>query len=179
VGVLGSFERTCTGAPRDWSGWQRPLARVARPVRVLPLRGRGRLPRLVFKHRPQRAAIRWVLAAARTHGYVPGAHCLGGAYAVAPDLLHRRELLDWRPWVGTRLGEDVVLGLLCHAAGLRMAGLVDEGDPFALAWRGLPGPPPWLLERRHAIVHSVKDDPDLGEAQLRAWFRRRRPEVAA
>ncbi|MGH2907768.1 MAG: hypothetical protein ACRDK8_00545, partial [Solirubrobacteraceae bacterium] len=89
-----------------------------------------------------------------------------GAYAVSGAFLHRAAL-QWRPWVGTGLGEDVVVGMLCSAAGLGMESLTGSGQPFALAWRGLPVPPSDLARARHAIVHSVKADTDALERSLR------------
>jgi len=67
-----------------------------------------------------------------------------------------------------------VLGLLCAAAGFRMRGMVEDGEPFGVVWRGLPAPPADLLDRGFSIVHSVKDGPHGTEAELRAWFRARR-----
>ena len=82
-----------------------------------------------------------------------------------------KRALDRRPWVQTRLSEDVVLGLLCGAAGLRMQNAVGAAEPFAVSWKGLPAPPEQLLDRGHSIVHSVKDGPHGSERELRAWFR--------
>jgi hypothetical protein len=96
-----------------------------------------------------------------------GAHCLGGAYAVSPSLARRHDLLRWEPWVGTGLGEDVVMGVLSAAAGLRMRSMTAVGEPFGRAHVGLPGPPEWLLSRGHSIVHAVKDADAVVEASLR------------
>ena len=112
-----------------------------------------------------RCRQRRVRAAAYAYA-TPGAHCLGGAYGVSAAFL-RRAALDWRPWIRTRLGEDVVVGLLCSAAGLRMRSLTAPGEPFALAWRGLPASPGEIAAHGASIVHSVKcDEPD-EEAALR------------
>jgi hypothetical protein len=175
AGLLGSYDRLCTGAPRDWSLWDGPLAAAARPLRLFPRRHGSRIPRGWRRTRAERRHVRTTLAAARARGYRPGEHCLGGAYAVAPALVASPLLDAWRPWVGTRLAEDVLLGILCRAAGLEPAGLVGPGEPFALAWRGLPAEPSRLLAAGHAIVHSVAGRE---EAELRAWFRAR-AEVAA
>ena len=78
------------------------------------------------------------MSQAWAHGYLSGAHCLGGAYAVGPSLLQRIDLLDWTPWVHTGLGEDVVVGILAAAANLRIRGFVEPGDAFGIAWQELP-----------------------------------------
>jgi hypothetical protein len=96
---------------------------------------------------------------------------LGGAYAVSRSLLDLAGDWTWRPWVNSDLSEDVVLGLLCAAAGLRMEGLVASGDPFGVSWRGLPGDPDDLIKRGFSIVHSLKDCAYGTEWQLRDRFR--------
>lgn len=161
LGILGSYDQTCTGSLRDWSVWIPALRSATRRLSLRPLS---------LSLRPGRriAAARRVLAAARANRqYELGAHCLGGAYAVAPALTRRGDLLHWDPWIGSGLGEDVVMGILCAAAGLRMQSMTAVGEPFGLAYLGLPGPPEWIVARGHSIVHAVKD-PDAGvEADIR------------
>jgi hypothetical protein len=169
LGVVGSYTHTCAGARRDWSGWRKRLLRARLPVAVIPGR---KLPGL-RSPRHARAAGE-LLARARGNGYVWGAHCLGGAYAVGPALLERTELLDWRPWVRTGLGEDVVVGLLAAVAGLRIEGSVGPGETFGVAWQNLPLPPEQLLSDRYSVVHSVRDQEYGAETELRSFFRARR-----
>lgn len=155
LGIVGSYDRTCTGGIRDWSVWVPALKRATRRISL-------RSPRRV-------TAARRLLAAALARGqYELGAHCLGGAYAVSPALARRRDLLRWEPWVGSGLGEDVVMGVLCAAAGLHMQSMTATGEPFGLSHVGLPGPPEWLLARGHSIVHAVKDPDTRVEADMRA-----------
>ncbi|HLI61620.1 MAG TPA: hypothetical protein VKV21_18340 [Solirubrobacteraceae bacterium] len=162
LGVVGSYDRTATGATRDWSIWRAQIDAADRP---LALRRSGRRVRVVRRPRREREHIRDQRRAAAARAPL-GAHCLGGAYAVSRSFLRSAEL-DWRPWTGTGLGEDVVVGLLCSAAGLRMQSLTAAGEPFALAWRGLPAPPADIAVRGHAIVHSVKARTDAEERSLR------------
>jgi hypothetical protein len=162
LGIVGSYDRTCTGSTRDWTVWGPRLLRTRR---------------LWSRRSPRKVArTRRLLAAARVNSdYQLGAHCLGGAYAISPALARRHDLLHWEPWYGTLISEDVVMGVLCAAAGLRMRSLTAAGEPFGLAHRGLPGSPEWLLARGHSIVHSVKSpDPEL-EADMRRAFRESRP----
>jgi hypothetical protein len=172
LGVVGSYTHTCTGARRDWSGWHKRLVRARLPIAVVPGR---RIPGL---RSPRDArAVGELLNRARAQGYAWGAHCLGGAYAVGPALLERTELLDWRPWVRTGLGEDVVVGLLATVAGLRIDGSVGPGETFGLAWQTLPLPPEQLLSNRYSVVHSVRDQQYGSETELRSFFRARRPAL--
>jgi len=108
-----------------------------------------------------------------------GAHCLGGAYAVGPGLLNRRDLLDWRPWIRTGLSEDVVVGLLAAVSHLSVRGSVGSGEAFGLAWRNLPLPPAKLIEQGYSLVHSVRDQAYGDETDLRAYFRSRRSSPAS
>ncbi|HWF56447.1 MAG TPA: hypothetical protein VG223_17545 [Solirubrobacteraceae bacterium] len=170
LGVLGAYDRSPDGGRRDWSMWPARLRRSTWLVSLAPAAGRGW--RLRVRPRRERVAARAVLAAAGANrSYELGAHCLGGAYAVSRRLLAQASQWDWRPWVGAGLGEDVVVGLYCAAAGLRMGGMVDSGEPFGVNWSGLPAPPPELVERGFGIVHSVKSGRYGTEAGLRAWFR--------
>jgi hypothetical protein len=170
IGIIGAFDRAAAGGRRDWSRWP-PLIRRARwPLRAV--RVRGAIPRITVPSASERNTVRRVIRAASANPlYALGAHCLGGAYAVSPSLFAHRELLDWRPWVATHLAEDVTLGLLCGAAGLRMQNAIDAAEPFAVSWKGLPAEPSRLLAGGHSIVHSVKDDPHGTEWELREWFR--------
>lgn len=163
LGVVGSYDRTATGATRDWSMWR---SRIQKADRAVAVRRAGWRASIVHHGRRDREHVRAQRRAAADHAPI-GAHCLGGAYAVSGAFL-RSAALQWRPWVGTGLGEDVVVGLLCAAAGLRMQSLTAPGQPFALAWRGLPAAPPDLARSGHAIVHSVKAQTDAAERSLRA-----------
>ena len=162
LGVIGSYDRMSSGAMRDWSVWKRPLARASHRLAV-NRRGRG----VAVHYRPaaQRRVIHDTLASAEF--VAPrGAHCLGGAYAVSAAFL-QRAALDWRPWVRTQLGEDIVVGLLCSQARLTMRSLTAAGEPFAVAWRGLPAPPAQLRAAGHSIAHSVRDEDPAQETLLR------------
>lgn len=164
VGVVGSYDRTSAGSIRDWSVWEQPIARLGRRWHVTRRTDGRRVP---WHKRPaERRAVRRLRD--RALRQVPtGAHCLGGAYAVSGAFLREAEL-DWRPWVGTSVAEDVVVGILCAAAGLHMRSLVGPGEPFALAWQGLPGSPAQIAAAGHSIVHSVKAPTPEEERRLRA-----------
>lgn len=160
VGVIGRHDLTPSGEARDVSYWREPIVRSTRR------RVRGR--RAAFR--------RAMLRLAREHGYEWGEHCLGGAYAVAGDLVRewgdRGWLDDELAWRRTNLGEDVVVGLMCRAAGRRMA----NSDVFGTRFVGLPADPETLADSDYAIVHSVKSHPGWEEEDIRALFRGRRQD---
>ena len=164
LGAVGSYDRTSDGNVRDWSAWDEKLARSGRAWQRTQCGGGRQV--LWYKSRADRRAVTRLRTAAARHAPA-GAHCLGGAYAVSRRFLDRAEL-SWRTWVGVGLGEDVVVGILCGAASLRMRSLVGPGEPFALAWRGLPGTPAEIAAAGHSIVHSVKAPTLQDERQLRA-----------
>jgi hypothetical protein len=164
LGVVGSYDQTSHGGVRDFSVWRGTLRRASWPVYRDP-RGRPRY-RPAAARRSVRRAVR--LAAQKAP---PGAHCLGGAYAVSRSYLERCPL-DVQPWLGTRLGEDVIVGLLCLQAGLSMRSMTGREEPFALAWRGLPASPARLRAEGYSIVHSVKRATEWEEQQLRAELQR-------
>jgi hypothetical protein len=178
-GIVGSYDVMSNGRVRTWDWWPPLLERAARPVQVFRPRPGSILPRVALKRRRDRRMARRVLREAVARGYQPGAHCLGGAYAVSPALLARDDLLSWRPWVGSDLGEDVVVGVLAGAAGLPMASAVGPGEPFGVQQVGLPDEPETLVARGHSIIHSIKDSEHAHEHELRAWFRARRAHAAA
>jgi hypothetical protein len=162
LGIVGSYDRTSNGGLRDWSHWKRIIDSADRPLTLS--RASGKI-QVWYRDRAQRETVRHIREAAFRFA-PPGAHCLGGAYAVSPSFLGSVSL-DWRPWIRTRLSEDVVVGLLSSAAGLSMKSLTARGEPFALAWRGLPGPPSKIVDRGHSIVPSVKCADERAESELR------------
>jgi hypothetical protein len=170
LGVVGAFDRSSTGGRRDWSRWPGIIRRTTWPLRLVPRPKRGVV---LVSHADRARARATIEAASRNPAYSLGAHCLGGAYAVSAALLAHAS--DWvvGPWVAAHLGEDIVLGLLCGAAGLRMGNLVAPGEAFGVTWKDLPAAPAELVDRGYSIVHSVKDGRYGTEAELRAWFRSR------
>ncbi len=170
LGVVGSYDVMIGGARRDWSVWEPALSRAARRFSATRQPGGRRM--LWFRTRTEVETVAELRR--RADARVPiGAHCLGGAYAVSRSFLDRADL-RWRPWVGTGLSEDVVIGVLCAAAGLEMRSMTAPGEPFAVAWQGLPGTPQTILESGHSIVHSVKADTLEQERALRAELDRSR-----
>jgi hypothetical protein len=174
VGLFGAHDRTPNGAPRDYTMFRPRVRRLARWVQLRPTG--------VYLATGKAALIRRLVIEARRSGYEWGEHVLGGAIAL------RRSMIDrWRrlgvidePTVfkRTRLFDDPVLGILTYSSGLRLGNLVSDGDPFAISWRGLPDLPEALLARGYGIVHSVKNDQNYTEQEIRAFFGALRPTAA-
>jgi hypothetical protein len=165
-GVLGSCHRTCNGDVRDVSAWAKEIRRHKRAVWAF-----ARPPRRPWWVRPAQRHVRATLLEAARRGYAPGEHCIAAGCAIsAPmvDAMARRGMLDHpRRWLYARLGDDIMLGAQARALGL---GLRDLHGVFALKHIGLPDAPPNLLARDVAVIHSLKNDPDHSEPELRAFF---------
>jgi hypothetical protein len=173
IGMVGSYDRRCTGEQRDWSRKGEVIASAADRIQTWRWATRLRIPTgVTYKRRELRLRVRTLISEAQAHGYELGAHCLGGAYALAPGVLARTDLFDFRPWIDTwDCGEDITVSLLVFAAGFRIEGMVDRGEPFGMAFKGLPASPEWLVEHGSSLIHSLKDHEGASEDELRNWFK--------
>jgi len=176
VGQVGAYELTCSGEQLVSGGQARLVRRRAQVVQLMPDRFGRRRP-FVAASGPY-AVLRRRIRQARRLGYRYGYHCQGGGFAVSGEALSRLDeagdLADVDRWIPTDVPDDVLMTILVHAVGLRPLGLNGLGDPFGVHWRGLPFPPPELVDRGYGIVHSVKNDRDVSESDVRAYFRDRR-----
>lgn len=170
VGVLGSCRQTCNGEPRDLSSWAPVVRRHARRAWLW-----RRPPRRWLHVQPAIPQVRATVRAALARGYVPGEHCLAAGCAIMAELiggLAATGALDHpRRWLNTRFGDDVMLGVQARALGLELR---DLHAVFGLRHVGLADTPQRLAERGFAVIHSVKNDPDHHEAEIRAFFAARR-----
>ncbi len=152
-GILGSCHVTCNGERRDVRRIAREVKRHARPVWAF--RHPPRRPRYVRRAEPRTRAI---IVAARQRGYAPGEHCIAAGCAITPALIAAATQRGWLThpdrYIDQRLGDDMLLGAMCRAAGLQLR---DATDVFGIAHRGLPDTPENLVARGFAVVHSVKD----------------------
>lgn len=183
VGLIGACRRTPNGTRRDVGHH----AAIMRELHLPPVEWRR--PQTIIRHLATRlglcgpsagvpARVSRVVARARRNGYRYGEHCLGGAYALSADFLHRLHdrghLDDPTQWMSTQCGEDVMLSMYTHAVGLHMADAVNAGEPFGIRYIGLPYTPEQLIERRYSLIHSVKNDSNATEDDIRAFFRAHR-----
>jgi hypothetical protein len=163
VGLVGSYRIAADGGIRDWS-WG---ARMLRTESGL----------LGFRYPRVRAAHRGMLRLARANGYVYGEHPLGGGYLhslALADEINARGWWDVPALSSSRLGEDMLMGLIAVAAGYRIADFGTPEDPVAERWRGLPAHPDELLAKGKLLTHSVRFWKDLNEPEIRRAFREAR-----
>jgi hypothetical protein len=181
VGLVGSYDRMSNGAPRDFAWWERRVRRASR--RISWRTGRSGLGRPVVAVGPRRARVWQYIEEARAAGYAWGENALGAAFAIRQEVarhwIAEGVLDDPGLFLGTGLGDDPVLGILVRRSGWRIGGMVDPGDPFALALTGLPSSPDDLLANRYGIIHCVKNDARWSEAEIREFFRRHRAVALA
>jgi len=179
VGMVGTCRRHCDGRPRALDRWDFRVRR--RRFLVRPWRKDGvKESRLELRHTltgPQ-AVVRSRIAKARRTGYRYGVHCLGGAYAMAGRVLERMAEDDafgeWPAWVDLDIGEDVCTSIYVSSVGYELRDANQRGDVFGVEYDELPLPPDELLDAGYAIVHTVKDQPAIDEASIRAFFAERR-----
>jgi len=86
------------------------------------------------------------------------------------------ELADPLIWLHTALGEDVLVPMQTKAAGFGLRDAATEGEPFGIRYRGLADTLPRLVSRGFSIIHSVKNDPNVSEGEVREFFRVRREQ---
>src|SRR5689334_3507393 len=178
LGLAGAHRFTPNGDPRDFSCWSeivRDLGRIwiangkrlRRAGRLLPIALWGRAAR-------RRHWVRRALA----QNYVAGENVLGGSYAISAaavrTLLAASALDDPLLWVDTELGEDVLVSLLVKAVGMELVDFCSDGDAFGVRYKGLPDEPARLTARGFSIIHSVKNDTQFTEDEIREFFAQRR-----
>lgn len=165
VGLIGSYRIAADGGVRDWSWGARMLRIESGP--------------LGLRYPSMRASQRSLLRQARLNGYVYGEHALGGGYIHRLNLaddIHARGWWDMPALAPSRLGEDMIMGLLAVAAGYRNADFGRPADPIAMRWRGLPAHPDDLLAKGKLLTHSVRFWGDLREPEIRSIFRAARTQ---
>lgn len=180
VGLIGLYDRECSGAERRPRGWDRAMWKYSLPFAVHP-----RTPGLKHKVKLQMfgsaGAQRRILRRAHSQGYQWGEHCMGGGYILRFDAvkeMYANGFLDdaavWRP---TLVSEDVLIGAYTAACGWKISGFIETGEVFGMAHKGLPFSPEELVSRDYGIIHSVKNDPRISEEQIRTFFRLQREKA--
>ena len=127
------------------------------------------------------ARLRRIIGKAVANGYVLGQSVQGGAYAISMRALHElascRLLNDPFLWLNTDLVEDVMMSMLVRAAGMQLMGFAANGEVFGVLHKGLPDLPARLIERGYGIIHSIRNDSRFSEAEIRDFFRTKRPSL--
>lgn len=167
-GIIGSYMFDCNGAPRGiyWTGIQ-----LKNEIST------GFLLRNVRKKLKGWKFLRGIFRKSIKFGYIPGEHCMGGAYIMSWECvnkLYNANLLDRKEIHFTKLQEDQIFGLLIYAVGLRHGDFATGSFPMGLRWKGLPGTPEDLVIRKKKIIHSTRFYEELNEEQIRDFFKKRR-----
>lgn len=114
---------------------------------------------------------------AKANGYRTGESVFGGAYFMSEKYLKAMLKLGHLPNYKLRnlnLGEDHLFSMLTKAIGFSLVSLSGDGQPFGLAWKGLPVSPEQLIKDGKKITHSVRYWQDMDESSIREWFKKRR-----
>jgi hypothetical protein len=171
VGMIGAYDKTPNGDARD-------ISYNAKTVKALHEPG-SFLQSLKYKvSNDDRAVIHRHITTAREKGYQYGEHCLGGAYAVSGELLRRMNAAGYLDnparWLSIDCPEDVMVGIYTRATGMTFRGFVDNNEAFGIRYKGLADTPEKLLERGYSVIHSVKNDANYTEEQIREFYRKAR-----
>jgi len=115
------------------------------------------------------------------NNYHAGESVFGGAYFMSYACLlklHEEGLLPHKNLIGLNMGEDHIFSLLVKAVGYHFGTLSKPGQPFALAWKGLPTSPERLHNEGKKIIHSTRCWNDMSEEAIRNYFKQHRKVVA-
>jgi hypothetical protein len=166
VGMVGAFKRRGDGSDKTLA-----MAAKGREVtREMRLSAALRDFALVRQ-------LRRLVKRAERHGYTRGDMCTGGALFFAPAALRemdRQGMFELDAFNRSQLMDDTILGILCCAAGYRLADLPEGRDILAVNWRGLPMPLDAIVSRNKKVLHPVKTEDATVEPMVRDYFRRRR-----
>ncbi len=161
VGLIGSYKVRCDGGIRNFSGPGRQI------LRDMGLWG-------LISNPKRSIATRRIVSKALKNGYEMGEHCLGGAYFLSFSCLtklYQEGLLSRVEFLGSRVGEDAIFGLLLRSVGINLGDFVTGDKPMCLTWRGLPYSPEELVAREKKVIHSTRFWEDMGEEQIRNFFK--------
>ncbi len=126
-------------------------------------------------------ALRKVFLKALDEGYEIGENIFGGVYFISRPCIQKLADAGYLPHPGLRgvnLEEDHLFSLLARAAGLRLGDLSGTGQPFGVAWRGLPASPETLHHDGRKLIHSTRFWNGQKEDDIRAFFRTQRTSAA-
>lgn len=180
-GLIGTYRKFPNGKERTKPGFM--VERQVAPYLLARFLARLILetwkPALVLTALRRRSVI---LAAVR-RGYRKGEFVQGGGHAVSAAALRaaaaRRLLDDPFLFFHTRVVDDVVLTIVCYAAGFFALDYNSPGEVFAVINTGLPDTPDALIRNGYAIAHSVKADPVWSESEIREIFSVHRLQASA
>jgi hypothetical protein len=110
-------------------------------------------------------------------GYRYNHFCQGGIHVVSRLMLDRmadRGFFACKDaWAALPFADDRVMAMYARASDVRLQDCSGPGEPFGVQSRGLPFSPQELVRRGHSLIHSVKNDRQYSESDLRDFFRAR------
>lgn len=169
IGQVGRAERMCDGSPTPFGLYGKFIRRMKRRFQVWRSPSWGVAQAFLGDH----AKMRSLLIAAEKQSVSHGLHCQGGAYAIRRTALVAMEKAGLYDDAYARvigMAEDLMTSTLVAAAGFRIASMSSPGEPFGVEATGLPFLPAELQAKGYGIIHSIKNDPRVSEADVVKFF---------
>lgn len=126
-------------------------------------------------------AMRSLMVKAFDNGYELGENIQGGAYFISRSCIEKLAdcgLLPMARLQNVNLCEDHLFSLMAKVIGMDLYDLAGSGEPFGIAWKGLPASPATLLQTGKKIIHSIRFWQDQDEAEIRGYFKQQRSALA-
>lgn len=164
IGIVGAHR-----IRGDGSGKSKAIA-----AKGAQLRAEQTFVRRFIKRLPHANHLYKLTAMARRYGYFDGDTVTGGAYAMpyacaaAICALDREKTLALR---FSQLSEDSLMALCASACGFGLSDMPAEENIFAVNWRDLPMPVDQVVPGGKKILHPVRGDDIMPEADVRKYFR--------
>ncbi|MGA2218853.1 MAG: hypothetical protein ABSG51_12245 [Terracidiphilus sp.] len=169
TGMLGTLGFTCDRASPHYGCEKTGVSDVVPALEAMP------------HDSPGSARIEAQLNSAYRNGYVGKEYCQGGIYVLPFRTLERMFQFGCfeypEDWLPLAVPEDVMMGMFTRTVGLESTDFSMPGEPFGSNWRGLAYSPEEMLRRGHALIHSVKSDPQYSELELRRFFKSHRDKL--
>jgi glycosyltransferase involved in cell wall biosynthesis len=167
IGQLGSYKVDCNGDKRDNTFPREELRRETGLKNAI-------------SNWKQCFFLRNILSKAIKNGYEPGEHCIGAAYFISRDCMHRlfeQGLLLREELRSSKLAEDHIFSLLIRSCGFDIGDFATGELPLGIRWHGLPCSPDELVLRKKKLIHSTRFWEGMNEEMIREFFRRKREKA--
>jgi hypothetical protein len=188
AGLIGAIGLSCNDAVR----WRRnlrlepDLLRLnrqlpeTRPANAFSIGDKIRIPALgtvapeIFNSFKR---VRCHITDAIRNGYASDEYCQGGAMVIVRKMVDRMAAANYlahaEEWQNIPVSDDRILPMYAHAVQMAITDKSRPGEPFGVQWRGLAYPPQELADVGYSLIHSVKNDAQYSEVEIREFFRER------